>query len=106
MAGPSQSRATSFAEALANVTVGYLLALATQQLLFPLFGFEASLAEHGAIAAVFTLISLCRSYLLRRLFTQVEQLRAIEREQKASSLSRRLARTPGACRTSTYRGGL
>ena len=86
-----QSRAGSLVEALANVVVGYLLALATQHLLFPLFGFAASLAEHGAIAAVFTLISLCRSYLLRRLFAHVEHLRSDERERRAESLSRRLA---------------
>jgi len=97
-----QTRAGSLAEALANVAVGYLLALATQHLLFPLFGFTASLAEHGAIAAVFTLISLCRSYLLRRLFAHIDHLRSAEREQRARSLCRRLA---DPCRVQRSRSG-
>ncbi len=35
---PSQSRAGSLAEASTNVLVGYMLALATQRLVYPLFG--------------------------------------------------------------------
>ena len=35
-----QSRLMSFVEVLANVLVGYLLAVATQLLLFALFGLE------------------------------------------------------------------
>jgi len=38
---------------------------------FPLFGIHTSLAQDSAIAAVFTLFSLARSYLLRRLFERI-----------------------------------
>ncbi len=63
-----QSRFMSLAESIANVAVGYLLALATQVIVFPLFGIKASLSEHLAIGAAFTGVSILRSYTLRRLF--------------------------------------
>jgi len=63
-----QSRAMSFVEATTNVVVGYVLAIATQLAVFPLFGLEAALGEHLAIGAAFVMVSLARGYLLRRLF--------------------------------------
>lgn len=66
MAG--QTRRLSAVEAVTNVSVGYGLALVTQALVFPLFGIEASAGEHVAIALVFTVVSLLRSYALRRAF--------------------------------------
>jgi hypothetical protein len=66
-----QSRAMSFVEAATNVVVGYVLAVATQLAVFPLFGIEAALVEHFAIGMAFVGISLARGYLLRRLFEAV-----------------------------------
>ena len=63
-----QSRAMSLVEAVTNVLIGYGVAVATQMLVFPLFGFEASLQDNLAIGLVFTAVSLVRSYLLRRAF--------------------------------------
>jgi hypothetical protein len=67
----AQTRAASLLEASANVGVGYLLALITQRVAYPLFGIDTPLAADGAIAALFTLVSLARSYLLRRLFERL-----------------------------------
>jgi hypothetical protein len=64
----SQSRRMSLFEAVTNVTVGYVLAVATQVVVFPWFGLHASLGDNLGIGAVFTSISLIRSYALRRLF--------------------------------------
>lgn len=64
----SQSRRLSLLEAVTNVTVGYVLAVATQIVVFPWFGLQASLGDNLAIGAVFTSISLLRGYALRRLF--------------------------------------
>jgi hypothetical protein len=66
-----QSRTASLLEAGANVLVGYLVALAAQQVVFPLFGIHTTLAEDTAIAAAFTLVSVARSYLLRRIFERI-----------------------------------
>lgn len=55
-------------EAVANVAVGYGVAVGTQIVVFPLFGLQASLGDTLAIGAIFTLVSLARSYVLRRVF--------------------------------------
>lgn len=67
----SQSRTASLLEASTNVCVGWLLALATQALAFPLVGIEASLPQNLLVGAIFTAVSLVRSYLLRRLFNRI-----------------------------------
>ena len=64
----SQSRRLSLLEAVTNVTLGYVLAVATQIVVFPWFGLHASLGDNLGIGAVFTSISLIRGYVLRRLF--------------------------------------
>ncbi len=68
-----QSRLMSLLEAVTNVAVGYLLAVASQLLVFPLFGLEATLRQSLGIGAVFTLVSLVRGYLLRRAFEAVRK---------------------------------
>ena len=66
----SQSRRMSALEALANVAVGYALAVATQFAVFPAFGLRVGFAENLGIGAIFTAVSLARSYALRRLFNR------------------------------------
>lgn len=63
-----QSRLLSLIEAATNVIVVYGLAVLTQILVFPWFGIEARLGDHLAIGLVFLVVSLIRSYCLRRLF--------------------------------------
>jgi len=55
-------------ESVINVLVGYWIAVLAQAAIFPLFGFSASLDQHMAIAGLFTIVSLVRSYALRRVF--------------------------------------
>lgn len=64
----SQSRKHSALEAVANVVVGYGVAIASQLVIFPLFGIHIPLASDLAIGGLFTVVSLARSYALRRLF--------------------------------------
>jgi hypothetical protein len=63
-----QSRLWSAVESTTNVGVGYALAIGVQAIVFPLFGFIASTGQHMAIAAIFTVVSLLRSYAVRRAF--------------------------------------
>ena len=63
-----QTKLQSLFEALANVALGYGVALSTQLLVFPLFGIHIPLSSNIAIGIIFTLVSLARSYALRRLF--------------------------------------
>jgi hypothetical protein len=90
MSDARQSRAGSLAEATANVLIGYVVALGAQRLIFPLFGIQATMAEHSAIAAAFTMVSLARSYLLRRLFERVAHIRMLDEQRRLNSLQRRL----------------
>jgi len=63
-----QSRRLSLIEAIANVFVGYALAVMTQIVVFPWFGLQVSLGDNLAIGGAFLAISLLLSYALRRLF--------------------------------------
>ena len=63
-----QSRRQSLIEAITTVVVGYALAVLTQIVVFSLFGLQVSLGDNLAIGAMFVIISLLRSYALRRLF--------------------------------------
>lgn len=73
----TQSPAMSLIEAATNVVVGYVLAVATQFVVFPWFGIKAALGEHLTIGLAFVGVSLARGYLLRRLFEAV-RVRSLE----------------------------
>lgn len=64
----NQSRVASLAESVMNVLIGYGVALASQIVIFPMFGIHLPLSDNLAIGAWFTLISLVRSYAIRRWF--------------------------------------
>ena len=66
-----QSRVMSLVESVANVFVGYALAVITQILIFPVFGLHMTLAQNLKMGAVFTVVSLARSYVLRRVFERI-----------------------------------
>lgn len=63
-----QPKRHSFAEALVNVAIGYGIAVLAQIVVFPWFGIRVALKDNIAIAAIFTLVSIVRSYALRRMF--------------------------------------
>mgnify|MGYP006912947164 CR=1 FL=1 len=69
--GMKQSRTMSLVESLTNVAVGYGIAVITQLVVFPLFGLSTTLAENLAMGAIFTVVSIARSFTLRRLFEAV-----------------------------------
>jgi len=58
----------SAVEASANVAIGYLVSVAANLLILPLFGYDVSVADSFAIGVAFTAVSLVRSYALRRAF--------------------------------------
>lgn len=81
---PAQSRSTSLLEAVLNVSIGYVLALLTQWMAYPLFGIHTVLTTDLTIAAIFTLVSLARSYLLRRAFECMDSLGSGKSAEEAS----------------------
>lgn len=63
-----QTRTQSLIESCINVAIGYGVALASQIFVFPFFGIHIPLSSNLAIGAVFTVISIARSYVVRRAF--------------------------------------
>lgn len=66
-----QTRWQSFFESCINVAIGYCVALLSQLLVFPWFGIDIPLASNLAIGAIFTVISIARSYVVRRAFNKL-----------------------------------
>lgn len=67
-AGPKQSQAMSLTESVINIAVGLGVALAANAVVLPLVGFDVSLKQNVAIAIPMTVVSIARSFALRRLF--------------------------------------
>ena len=66
-----QFRTMSLVESIANVVIGYSVAVVAQVLIFPAFGLQTTLAQNLEIGAIFTVVSIVRSFGLRRLFEAV-----------------------------------
>ena len=63
-----QSKLGSLIESLMNIFIGYFVALASQLVVFPLLDIHVPLSTNLWIGLWFTLISLVRSYVIRRWF--------------------------------------
>lgn len=63
-----QSRLMSFLETALSTLIGLGVALGTQIVVFPFFGFNPPLSTNLAITAIFTLVSIARQFVVRRLF--------------------------------------
>lgn len=63
-----QTRLGSLIESLMNIAIGYGVAFLSQIVVFPLFDIHVSLETNLWIGAWFTVISLVRSYVIRRWF--------------------------------------
>jgi membrane protein implicated in regulation of membrane protease activity len=68
-----QTRAESIKESVTNIAIGYLVALLSQLIVFPLVGVHVDFTTNLEIGLYFTIISLVRSYLVRRWFNRKEK---------------------------------
>jgi hypothetical protein len=64
----NQSRLESLIEAVANIVIGFTINYIANLLIFPLFGFHISPGANFVMGCIYTVISLVRSYALRRWF--------------------------------------
>lgn len=64
----SQTRKQSLLEATTSVFIGYLVSLLAQMLILPLYGVYVSFTDNLFIGLWFTVISVIRSYAVRRWF--------------------------------------
>ena len=63
-----QTKLGSFIEAWVNVLIGFTINYIANLLIFPLFGFHISLLANLYMGLLYTLISVVRSYCIRRWF--------------------------------------
>jgi len=70
----SQTRSMSLIESIANTAAGFLVSLLIQISLFSLMGIETTTSQNLTLSGVFTLASLVRGYLMRRLFLHWEEV--------------------------------
>lgn len=63
-----QTKTGSFVEAWANIVVGFSINFAANLVILPWFGFDITPSKAFGIGVIFTVISLARSYVLRRWF--------------------------------------
>ncbi len=68
-----QSKKNSLVESLTNGFIAYLISVVTAYFVFPLFGHETSMIDNFGITACFTVVTVIRSYIVRRLFARKER---------------------------------
>lgn len=64
----NQTKLESLIEALINVLIGYGVAIASQIIIFAHYNMSVPLSQNLLIGFWFTLISIARSYAIRRFF--------------------------------------
>ncbi len=64
----AQSRRASFIEAIVNIAVGASVAYVSQLVIFGWYGIHVSHSLNAIMTVWFTIISIARSYTLRRVF--------------------------------------
>ena len=85
-----QSRLMSLVESVTNVIVGYGVAVVTQILIFPIFGLHTTLAQNLKMGAIFTVVSIARSFALRRVFEAIRMRHVwVQRQLSGSTNCRR-----------------
>ncbi len=67
-----QSRRMSMVESLTNIVVGYCLAVGSQYLIFGWMGLDVPMKENMIAGAWLTVLSIVRSYSIRRFFNLIQ----------------------------------
>jgi hypothetical protein len=68
-----QTRTHSAIETFASTAIGYCVSLVSQLVILPRFGCHLALSDNLAIGGWFTIVSLARGYLVRRLFNKFQR---------------------------------
>jgi hypothetical protein len=68
-----QTRLGSWLEAWAGIVIGFGLNWLINIYVLPLYGVHMSGHQAFSIGIMFTLVSLCRSYALRRIFNRIRR---------------------------------
>ena len=63
-----QTKLGSFYEACINVAIGFGINFVANLVILPLFGFDITLTDNLYIGLLYTIVSVVRSYVVRRWF--------------------------------------
>lgn len=63
-----QSRSMSLMETVTSTVIGFIVTMAAGMVIYPRFGFDATISDNLAITVIFTVLSIARGYFVRRLF--------------------------------------
>lgn len=64
----NQTRLGSLIEAIINVCIGFAINFTANMFIFPLFGFHITAGANFVLGLIYTVISVVRSYAIRRWF--------------------------------------
>jgi hypothetical protein len=66
-----QSRKSSFYEACINVLIGFWINFFANLVILPMVGFHITVSQNLYIGLLYTIVSVARSYVIRRWFNRM-----------------------------------
>ena len=69
-----QSKKQSLIESLTSTTIGIIIGIVLNLTVLPIFGYPVSVSDSLWISIIFTIVSIIRSYIIRRWFNSKEKL--------------------------------
>jgi hypothetical protein len=69
----SQTRTMSLVETITNVAIGLIVSFLSQVAIFKYYDIHISLAQNLELTLYFTVVSIIRSYVLRRFFNSIRR---------------------------------
>ena len=79
-----QSKKSSLYEILISTFIGLAVALASQLLIFPLYGIDITFGQNVQITIFMTFVSIVRGYYVRRFFNWLHVRQAKIEERQAA----------------------
>ena len=68
-----QSKRESMIESLTSTTIGIIIGIVLNLTILPIFGYPVSWSDSLWISVIFTIVSIIRSYVIRRFFNSKER---------------------------------
>jgi heme/copper-type cytochrome/quinol oxidase subunit 4 len=67
-----QTKTTALIEACASVGIGFVVSIIITAIVMPLYGHHVTLSQNIQITLIFTVASIVRSYVMRRIFDHLQ----------------------------------
>ena len=75
----NQSKRYSLLEAITNTIAGFFVSILIQIIIYPLMGIPVTISQNITITVVFTIASILRGYIVRRIFNEIKSnMKSIE----------------------------